>query len=571
LPELSDRPQHVVIRKRTLDGWSAAASLAALLVAFPVATVVVLALTPETAVFGHLASTVLPRYLATTGLLMLGVGLGTGVLGVTSAWLVTMYRFPGVRVFEWALLLPLAIPAYVVAFVYTELLEYSGPVQGALRALFGWHGPRDYWFPEIRSVAGAVAMLTLVLYPYVYLLTRAAFLEQAAGVVEVSRTLGHGPWRTFFAVSLPLARPAIVIGMALVLMETLNDYGTVDFFAVQTLTLGIFDVWRNLNSLGGAAQIACVMLIVVLGLIAAERYARRSQRYFQATHRARPSPPAPLGAFGSAVAFAACMIPLSFGFLLPAGLLARDALIYLEPSALETFLKGARNSLLLSGVAAVAATIVAIVLAYGLRLSGGRLLLTATRLASVGYAVPGAVLAIGVLIPLAWLDNAVDAFVRERFGFTVGLVLSGTIFAVTFGYVVRFLALSLGAVETSLGRITPSIDGAARTLGASPGRTLVRVHLPLIRGSMLAALILVFVDAMKELPMTVVLRPFDFETLATLVHQYSATERFGDAAAPALAIVLAGLLPVLLLSRVLGRRRDDRAVEGQPVRLMGAP
>ncbi len=524
-------------------------------------TVIILALTPEGSVFGHLAATVLPRYLATTGILMLGVGLGTGILGVTSAWLVTMYRFPGVRVFEWALLLPLAIPAYVIAFVYTELLEFSGPVQGALRALFGWRSPHDYWFPEIRSMAGATAMMTLVLYPYVYLLTRAAFLEQAAGVVEVSRTLGRGPWRTFFSVSLPLARPAIVVGIALALMETLNDFGTVDFFAVQTLTLGIFDVWRNLNSLSGAAQIAAVMLLVVLGLIAAERYSRRGQRFFHTTQRQRPGPPAPLSRFGSAIAFLACMIPLTLGFLLPAGLLVHDASIYLDPAAIDVFLGAGLNSLALSGLAAAVAVMIAVVLAYGVRLRRRPVLIAATRLASVGYAVPGAVLAIGVLIPLAWLDTAVDGMFRDWFGVATGLILSGTIVAVTFGYVVRFLALSLGAIEASLARITPSIEGAARTLGATPGRTLLRVHLPLIRGSMLVAIILVFVDGMKELPMTVVLRPFNFETLATLVHQYSVTERFGDAAVPALAIVFAGLLPVMLLSRAIGRGREARAAD----------
>ena len=531
--------------------------LAALLVACPVVAVVVLALSPETPVFDHLASTVLPRYLATTGWLMLGVGIGTGVLGVSSAWLVTMYRFPGVRVFEWALLLPFAIPAYVIAFVYTEMLEYAGPVQGALRALFGWRSARDYWFPEIRSLGGAILMMTLVFYPYVYLLTRAAFLEQSAGMVEVSRTLGRGPWRSFFAVSLPLARPSIAIGLSLVLMETLNDYGTVDFFAVQTLTLGIFDVWRHMSSLSGAAQIATLMLVLVVLLIGIERIARRSQSFHHTTRRQRPQTPTALGPWGSAVAVLACMIPLGFGFLLPATVLARDAWIYVDLVAQPEFLRTAGNSLLLSSLAALLAVLIAIVLAYGLRLRPSSLLRTATRLASVGYAVPGAVLAIGVLIPLAWLDNSVDAFFRASFGISTGLVLSGTIVAVTLGYLARFLALSVGAIEASLARITPSMDGAARTLGAGPGRTLLRVHLPMIRGSILAAVILVFVDSMKELPMTVVMRPFNFETLATMVHQYSATERFGAAAPSALAIVLVGLLPVVLLSHVIGLTREE--------------
>jgi iron(III) transport system permease protein len=401
--------------------------------------------------------------------------------------------------------------------------------------------------------------MTLVLYPYVYLLTRAAFLEQSAGMIEVSRTLGRGPWRSFFAVSLPLARPSIVIGLSLVLMETLNDYGTVDFFAVQTLTLGIFDVWRHMNSLNGAAQIATLMLAFVLTLIGIERAARRSQRFHQTTKRQRPLPPTPLGPWGSAVAVVACLIPLVLGFLLPAALLAYDAWLYIELVAEPVFLESAANSLVLSSLAALLAVLIAIVLAYGLRLHPTPLLMSATRLASVGYAVPGAVLAIGVLIPLAWLDNTVDAVMRANFGISTGLLLSGTIVAVTLGYVARFLALAVGAVETSLARITPSIDGAARTLGAGPGRTLMRVHLPMIRGSLLAAVLLVFVDGMKELPMTVVMRPFNFETLATMVHQYSATERFGAAAPSALAIVVVGLLPVVLLSRAIGRMREDPA------------
>ncbi len=553
----STRKTFAFVRK--LDGWSAAALAAALLVTFPIVTVFVLAAAPDTPVFGHLASTVLPRYLRTTAGLMLGVGIGTAVLGVATAWLVTMYRFPGAQLFQWALLLPLAIPAYVIAFIYTEILDFSGPVHTGLRALTGWQTPRDYWFPEIRSLGGAISMMTLVLYPYVYLLARAAFLEQAAGVIEVSRTLGRGPWRTFFSVSLPLARPAIVIGISLALMETLNDFGTVDFFAVPTLTLGLYDVWRNMNSLAGAAQIATIVLSIVVVLILAERFARRSQRYFNTTRRLNPSPPIRLTPGAAAVAWTVCAFPVALGFLLPAVWLVYDAVLYRELAETEIFLRAATNSLMLSSLAALIAVTIAIVLAYGARLSGGPVLRIATRLASVGYAVPGAVLAIGVLIPMAWFDNSIDAFFRDRFGVATGLLLSGTIVALTFGYVVRFLALALGAMETSLARVTPSIDGAARTLGAGPGRTLLRVHLPIVRGSMLAAVILVFVDGMKELPMTIVMRPFNFETLATQVHQYSANERFAQAAPAALGIVLVGLLPVILLSRAIGRRREPLA------------
>ena len=530
--------------------------LAALLVACPVVTILVLAIAPDTPVFGHLWSTVLPRYLRTTAGLMIGVGIGVAIFGVATAWLVTMCRFPGVRIFQWALLLPLAIPAYVIAFIYTEILDFSGPVQHWLRDLYGWKTPHDYWFPEIRSLGGAIAMMTLVLYPYVYLLARAAFLEQAAGVIEVSRTLGRGPWRSFFTVSLPLARPAIVIGISVALMETLNDFGTVEFFAVQTLTLGIYDVWRNMNSLAGAAQIASIIIVIVVALLVVERMARRSQRYFNTTRRLNPSPPTPLAPWAAFGAFTACLIPVVLGFGLPAVWLVYDALLYIEMTRDAIFLSAAGNSLMLSTLAAFIALIVAIVLSYGARLRDGAVLRTATRLAGVGYAVPGAVLAIGIIIPMAAFDNALDGFLYDRFGWGTGLLLSGTIVAVTFGYVVRFLALALGAMEASLARVTPSIDGAARTLGAGPGRTLWRIHLPLMRGSMIAALILVFVDGMKELPMTIIMRPFNFETLATQVHQYSTTERYAQAAPAALGIVLAGLLPVFLLSRAIGRRRE---------------
>jgi iron(III) transport system permease protein len=562
-------PTQIPSQRRTWDRWSAAALLAALFVAFPVATVLFLAVTPDVSVFSHLASTVLPRYLRTTAGLMLGVGIGVAILGVATAWLVTMCRFPGVRVFQWALLLPLAIPAYVIAFIYTEILDFSGPIQTYLRALYGWKSPHDYWFPEIRSLGGAIAMMTLVLYPYVYLLARAAFLEQAAGLLEVSRTLGRGPWRSFFTVSLPLARPAIVIGISLALMETLNDFGTVDFFAVQTLTLGIYDVWRNMNSLAGAAQIASLIVVLVVALILAERAARRRQRYFNTTRRQNPPQPVALSPLAATCAFITCLIPVTLGFVLPAGRLVYDALLYSEMMKDEIFLRAASNSLMLSSLAAIFALAIAIVLAYGARLRDGAMLRTATRLAGVGYAVPGAVLAIGIIIPMAAFDNALDGFLYDRFGWGTGLLLSGTITAVTFGYVVRFLALALGAVESSLARVTPSIDGAARTLGAGPGRTLWRIHLPIMRGSMLAALILVFVDGMKELPMTIVMRPFNFETLATQVHQYSATERFAQAAPSALGIVLAGLLPVILLSRAIVRRREE-AVPTQRIALVPA-
>ena len=528
--------------------WGIGTALICALVAMPLVTVVLLTFGDNQDIWSHLAATVLPDYLATTGLLMLGVGMGTLVIGVSAAWVVTMCRFPGKALFEWALLLPIAMPAYIVAFVYTDLLEYAGPVQGALRDAFGWTSPRDYWFPEIRSLGGAIAMMTLTLYPYVYLLSRATFMEQSVCVLEVSRTLGRGPWAAFFKVALPLSRPAIVIGVSLVLMEALNDFGTVDFFAVKTFTAGIYDVWLNMNSVAGAAQLSTVLLAFVLVLIAAERWARGAKGFQQSTNRYRALPSYRLRGAWSAGASLLCALPIVFGFALPALVLGSYALDHYQKTLEADFFVHLSNSLMLSISAAFIALIIGLSLAYAVRLTGSRGLRAASRFAAIGYAMPGAVLAVGIMVPFGAFDNAVDAFMRDTFRLSTGLLLSGTVAAVTFGYVVRFLALSYGAAEASLTKVTGSMEGAARTLGEGPFGTLRRLHFPLIRGSILAAMLLVFVDGMKELPMTVILRPFNFETLATFVHQYASDELLEEASLAALTIVAAGIIPVILLS-----------------------
>jgi iron(III) transport system permease protein len=537
------------------DFWTLASIFVAALVAIPILTVIGLALSPEENIWQHLAATVLPRYVRTTLGLMIGVGVGTFTIGVGTAWLVTTCKFPGRKLFELGLLLPLAIPAYVIAFLYTDILEFAGPIQGMLREYFGWSSPQDYWFPEIRSLGGAIIMLTLVLYPYVYMLARAAFIEQSFGVLEVSRTLGRGPWRCFFNVALPLARPAIVIGLSLVMMETLNDFGTVDFFAVGTLTLGVFDVWMNMNNVGGAAQIAVLMLCFVILLIGVERFARRKQRFHHTTTGQKSMLLKPVRGWRLVSVFVACVVPLLFGFILPVILLVYGAAGHFDEALTNNFITSSVNSLLLSGLAALIALAAGLLLAYCLRLRSGIFLSGIVRFASLGYAIPGAVLAIGIIIPMGWLDNSIDAFARQEFGFSTGLILSGTIFALVFGYVVRFLALSVGTIEQSLGRVTHNIDGVARTLGASPRKILMKVHLPIIRSSMLTAALLVFVDGMKELPMTIIMRPFNFETLATQVHQFAAAEQFSQASSPALAIVITGILPVILLSMAISHSR----------------
>ena len=545
-----------------INGWTLGTIAIAMIAILPILTVILISLTPSDNIWEHLASTVLPLYISTTLLLMIGVGLGTLIIGIGTAWLVSMCRFPGRRIFEWALLLPMAMPAYVIAYLYTDILEYAGPVQVMLRDLFGWTTKREYWFPEIRSLGGAVSMMTLVLYPYVYLLSRAAFMEQSVCVLEASRVLGRGPYRSFFSVALPLARPAIIIGISLVLMETLNDFGTVDFFAVSTFTLGIYDVWLNMNNVAGAAQLASVMLIFVLALVLAERFARRDKRFHHTTTKHKALPGYRLEGRSKVLAIAACAFPVIFGFILPAGVLAGYSLVYFETAMNAEFLGYALNSFMLSSLTAVLAVIIGVFMAYGVRLRNERLLRVLVRFASLGYAVPGAVLAVGIMVMLGSVDNGIDGFMRDSFGISTGLLFSGTIAAVTFGYLVRFLALSFGSVEASLSKITPNMDGAARSLGHGPLSTLRRVHLPLIRTSILTAAMMVFVDSMKELPLTVILRPFNFQTLATFVHQYASDEQLGEASLAALSIVGFGILPVIVLSfAITGSRPGHGNVE----------
>ncbi len=531
--------------------WLIGGGVVASIVAAPIFAIAWIALFPSENIWPHLISTVLPRQLANTALLMLGNGIGVLIIGVTSAWLVTTCRFPGRPIFEWALLLPLAVPAYIVAFVYTDVFEFAGLVQTNLRAVFGWQSAKDYWFPEIRSLGGAIFVMSSVLYPYVYLLARATFQEQSVCMLEASRMLGRGPWRSFFTVALPLARPAIVVGLALALMETLADFGTVDFFAINTLTVGVFNVWLNMGNAGGAAQISLVALAIVVVLLALERIGRRGQRFHHTSTRVRPIAPFKLRGFCAASAVVVCALPIIVGFIVPSLVLSRHAIVLFEQSWTPAFFIFARNSILLATCAAAGAVVLAVFLAYGRRVAGHTIFSSLSHIAILGYAVPGAVLAIGVIIPLAKLDNAVDLLARDLFNFPTGLLLSGTVFAIIFAYIVRFLAIAFGAVEASLTKIRPTMDMAARTLCCGPGETLRRVHLPMIRSSVLAAATIVFVDSMKELPATLILRPFNFDTLATHVFQFASDELLEQSALAALTIVAAGVVPVIFLSRAI--------------------
>lgn len=531
-----------------LNGWALLVTTIAIGIATPILVILSSVFMQSGDVWSHLAATVLPRYLTNSLWLMLGVGVGVLLLGVSTAWFVTMCRFPGSRLFEWALLLPLAVPAYLLGYVYTELLEYYGPVQTTLRAVFGWSSVGDYWFPPIRSIGGAIAMLSLVLYPYVYLLARVAFLEQSICMLEASRSLGCGPWRSFFKVALPLARPAIATGVALALMETLNDFGTVQYFAVDTFTVGIYRTWFGMGERIAASQLSALLLTFVLLLLVLEQWSRRQAKYYQSTSRYQRSSPYVLNKKQSAVAWMMCSLPIALGFLVPAVVLANMALSNITKNFSQRFWHLANNSFVLASLTAVIGVILALIMAYGLRLRPGWGMNLAVRIASVGYAVPGTVIAVGVLFPIGRLDNWIDAWMRATTGTSTGLLLSGTIVVLIFAYIVRFLAISFNTVESSLTRIKPSLDDASRSLGHNTVSTLWRVHIPLLGSGLLTAAILLFVDVMKELPATLIVRPFNFDTLAVEVYRLAADERLAEAAAPALAIVVVGIIPVMLLS-----------------------
>ena len=540
--------------------WGFALAIAALL-AIPLLSVAVNLFAGGTgATWAHLWATVLPEILLNTLGLCLGVGAGVIVFGVGTAWLVSMHDFPGRRFFEWALILPMAVPAYVMAYCYTDLLQFVGPLQSALRDATGWK-KGDYWFPEVRSLGGAILMFTAVLYPYVYMLARAAFLERASGMIEASRSLGLSAWSSFFRVSVPLARPAIVAGAALALMETLADYGTVAYFGLPTFTTAIYRTWFSLGDRVAAAQLSAALLGFVAMVLLLELLSRGRARFHNTTGRNRPHLGARLETRHALAAALVCGLPLFLGFLLPAGLLLRMALTDGDTQFGLRFLSLARNSFSLAALSALFAVALALVLAYAARLSQGQGPRLVNRLVGLGYAVPGSVIAVGVLIPVTRLDNWMAAQITAWTGMNPGLLLTGGIAALVFAYLVRFLSIALQTVEASLSKITPSMDDAARSLGAGQGEVLRRVHLPMLRGSVLTAGLLVFVDVMKELPATLVMRPFNFDTLATQAYTLASDERLAEASTAALAIVAVGVLPLIAITRQIARK-PARALPG---------
>lgn len=529
--------------------WSLGAISIAALVVFPLLSVIWIAFFPTENIWGHLVETTLPRYLKNSLILMFSVGILSAAIGTGAAWLVVTTRFPFRRMLEWALLMPLALPAYIGAYALVDFLEYAGPVQTLLRDWFGWQDSRDYWFPEIRSMWAAIFVLSLSMYPYIYLLARAAFREQSANMIEVARALGSGPWSIFGRVALPLARPAIAAGMAIVMMETLNDFGTVDFFAVQTLTTGIFTTWLLGYNAGGAAQIACVILALVLFLAAFEKISRRNRRYHNLSSKRVPVSPVNLRGTKAVLASVACFLPFAMGFVIPLSVIASHAFDNPDYWLDAGLWRATLNTLTLAGSAAILTVLGALFLVYGARQSRSRMPRNLLPVTSIGYAAPGAVLAIGILFPLATFDNALADLIESAFGWDIGLLLTGSAAAVVFAYFVRFFAIGLGAVDSALGRVTPSMDMASRSLGRGIGQTLREIHVPLIRGSVIVAGMLIFVDGVKELPATLILRPFNFDTLATRVYSQASLENLGQAAPAAIFVTIVGLLPVILLAR----------------------
>lgn len=546
-------------RWRPTPGGLALAAIA-LPIAIPILVVLFHLVSPDLEVWNHLRQSRLGEYVGHSLLLMVGVAVGVLLLGVPTAWLTARYDFAGRRVVIWALMLPLAMPAYIVAYAYIGMLDYTGPVQSFIRDLTGWQFG-DYWFPQIRSIGGAILMLSLVFYPYVYLLARSAFLEQSASLYEVARLcdgrsgglrgriLGSG----FVRVGLPLARPAIVAGLMLALMETLADYGTVQVFGVTTLTTGIFRSWYGMGQVEAAAQLAGILTLFVLALLVLERTSRRRAAYHHPRAMRAIEPVRLTGTKGLA-ALLFCLLPVTFGFLLPILQLAGWSLINSERFLDADFIRLAGNTLLLAASAASLIVVLAVVIVAVKRARPSRARQAMTDLSTMGYAIPGAVIAVGIFIPLGFLDNAVDSWMRATFGISTGLLLSGTIVALLFAYAVRFMSLGVFTVDAGMARLRPAMLDAARALGQSPRGVLFRVTLPMIRGSLLTAALLVFVEVLKELPATLVLRPFNFNTLAVRTFELANDEMFVEAAIPALTIVLIGLIPVILLSRAVARQ-----------------
>lgn len=531
--------------------WSLAGYAMATLLVLPLFALIFQALQPDEAVFGHLLATVLPTYIGNSLLLIFWVSLGALLLALPCAWLMARCDFIGRRYLQWALLLPLAMPAYIVAYVYTDLLDYAGPVQRSLRTVFGWTSPQDYVFPDIRTLGGAACMLSLVLFPYIYLLARTAFMEQSLSLAHASRIMGCSPWQSFWRLSLPMARPALAVGVALVAMETAADFATVNYFAVPTLTTAVYDTWLGYGNLTAAAKLSAIILLVVFTLIGFERFARRKQQLFQKQSRIQASDLYSLSTKQTVCAWVYCGVLLLLAFILPFGILLSYAIGYFEQSWDSHFWQLSLNSLSLALITSLVCCSIALFLMFVRRISPRPSDVLPSRLASTGYALPGTVLAIGVLVPLTLLDFAINDL-AEFLGMSgPGLILTGSVVALIFAFCVRFVAIAIGSIESSYKRISPSLDMVSLTMGQNPGQILRRVHLPLLAKGIFAGALLVFIESMKELPAALLLRPIGFENLATYVFQFVSDEKLEHGALAAIVIVLVGLVPLIYLNRSL--------------------
>ena len=535
--------------------WTTASVVVTLLVAIPVLVVFFYIGSPSDGVWQHLQETLLWEYSKNSFLLAVGVALGSLVIGTVAAWLVTTLDFPGNRFFKWALLLPMAIPPYLLAYVFTDMLQFSGPLQTGLRNYFDW-SKGDYWFPEARSLLGAIVILTLNLYPYVYLAARAAFVSQSGCLLEASRTLGAGPWRSFYQLALPLARPAIAAGTALAVMESLAEFGAVDYCAVDTLSTGIYRAWISRGSLVAAAQLSACLMLVVLCLVSIEKVARNRSHYAGSTVHYRRLTMWKTSMIGGIACFSLCFLPVLVGFIIPAGTFLVMTLKHGDARAYELLWELGTNTVVLGTIAAVSVTCLGLVVAYVARMFPGRISRWCELVSTLGYAFPGAVIAIGVLVFLLPIEDHVLDILETMSENTPGLFLTGTIAAILVGYHTRFLSITVGLLSAGLKQIQPSIDQASRTLGAKASSSLVRVHVPMLRTTIVLAMLFVFVEVVKELPVTLILAPFNFQTLAVRVHQLASDERLAESSTCALAMIVIGLLPVFFMTSIVERLRS---------------
>ena len=526
------------------------------IIAIPILTIFYIAFSADKNIWPHLSSTVLPGYIITTSIVLAGTSTITVVTGVGLAWIVTVYEFPMRRTMEWLCLIPLAMPAYIVAYAYGDLLDYTGFVQSSLRFIFGWGSIKDYWFPSIYSIGGSIFVMSFVLYPYVYLTSRAAFLRQSMTLIEVSSTLGKSSIYSFFHIALPMARPAIIIGLVLVIMESMNEFAAFEYYGVDTLSVGVYITWLGKNNLGGAAQIAIFMLLFVFLLMIIEKGLRKKRSFAQNNKKLMSVNRIKLSKGRAVFVMIICALPILIGFLFPSLVLLDFVLErILEVDALK-YADLLFNSLFLSISAATLTIILGVFLVNTYITSNNLIIRLSVTISRLGYALPGVVIALGVIVPLITLDGLIKNALGQYFNITVGLIFSGTMIAIIYAYVIRFLTISYGTIESGFATLNPDIAAASRVLGQSKYSTLIKIQLPIMKPALIMSALLVFVDSMKELPATLILRPFNFDTLATYVYTYASLSQIEEAALPALTIVATGLLPIILINRELVKNEN---------------